>query len=225
MIELRQAEVRYPSGTRVGPLDLQADDRALVLVTGPNGSGKTTLLELLAGRLRASRGRVVRPSRRGALAVLPQRHRFHDQLPVRVEDLVGFAALAHGWFRRPDSRQVTAALERARAGNLAGRLVRELSGGQRQLAHLARLLAQQADFWLLDEPLAGLDPEWRRRVLDLLDSVHHNDGVGMLVVSHLHDERPAGCGRALVLEGGRLVADGPPAEVLGEPIAGTGGAR
>ena len=216
MIEFRQAVVEYRSGARIGPLDLRLDPQAMVWMTGANGSGKTTVLELAAGRLDPRSGSVARP-RRNRLAVLPQSHRFHRQVPVRVEDLVGFAALAGGWFRRPDRRRVAEALDRVGAADLAGRLVAELSGGQRQLVQVARLVAQRAEFWLLDEPLGGLDPQWRQRVLELLESVHRDDGIGMLVVSHLHDERPPGCLRVLVMEHGELVADGPPGKVLEEP--------
>lgn len=213
MIELRQAVVEYRSGARIGPLDLRLEPQAMVWMTGANGSGKTTVLELAAGRLAPRAGSVARP-RRARLAVLPQSHRFHRQVPVRVADLVGFAALAGGWFRRPDPGRVAEALARVGAGELAGRLVAELSGGQRQLVQVARLVAQRAEFWLLDEPLGGLDPQWRRRVLDLLDSLHRDDGIGMLVVSHLHDERPEACRRVLVMADGKVVADGPPGEVL-----------
>ncbi len=222
MIELHEAVVEYRSGTRIGPLDLRLDRESMVWLTGPNGSGKTTLLELAAGRLRPSAGVVVRPPRREALAVLPQQNRYHDQVPVRVEDVVGFAALASGWRRRPDRKVIGQALERAGASGLSGRLVRELSGGQRQLVQIARLLAQQAEFWLLDEPLAGLDPQWRRRMLDLVDSVRRENGVGMLVVSHLHEELPEECRRVLVLDGGKLVADGAPGQVFGATAATAG---
>lgn len=215
MIALRQAVVDYRSGTRVGPVDFEMDQQAMVWMTGANGSGKTTVIELLAGRLRPRSGSVTRPRGREALAVLPQSHRYHREVPVRVEDVVGFSALAGGWYRPPDRTTVARALDRVGAASLAGRVVAELSGGQRQIIQLARLVAQGAVFWLLDEPLGGLDPEWRHRVLGLLESLHREDGIGMLVVSHLHDEMPADCRRVLVMDRGRLVGDGPPARTLG----------
>jgi iron complex transport system ATP-binding protein len=214
LIELEGAVVRYRSGVTIGPLDLRVAPAELVMLTGPNGSGKTTLLELAGGRLRPAAGRVGRPPGRAALAVLPQGHSFGEEAPVTVDDVVGFGTLAHGWLRRPDRARCAAALARVGAAPLAGRLFRELSGGQRQLVQLARLVAQGGALWLLDEPLAGLDPDWRARVVAVLDALHREDRIAMLLVNHQHDAVPAGCRRVVALAGGRIAADGPPAEVL-----------
>jgi ABC-type Mn2+/Zn2+ transport system ATPase subunit len=216
IIEFSGVTLRYRSGITIGPLDFRVGPRELVLVGGPNGAGKSTLLGLVAGSLLPDRGRVTVTLRRAQVAVLPQHHTFHPDLPVRVEDVVGFGALAHGWLRTPDRTVCKRALERVGAGELGGRLFRELSGGQRQLVQLARLLAQGGRLWLLDEPLAGLDSEWRRRVAQVLDSLHRDDGIAMLLVSHHLDAVPPACRRMLRIEDGRIRADGPPVPVVRE---------
>ncbi|MDR1545678.1 MAG: ABC transporter ATP-binding protein, partial [Deltaproteobacteria bacterium] len=139
-----------------------------VNILGPNGCGKTTLLKLILGLISPPPGRVVvagRPAesfsrRRLAqlMAYVPQNH--SGVFPFKALEAVMMGRLARGpWWRyRPEDRlRAQAALERVRLAHLADRSCLELSGGERQLVLVARALAQQAEFLIMDEPVANLD--------------------------------------------------------------------
>ncbi|WP_353217206.1 ABC transporter ATP-binding protein [Sandarakinorhabdus sp.] len=180
-------------------------------VIGPNGAGKTSLLRALAGVSRGP-GRVliggqpVQPHPR-TLAWLPASR---DAVwPMTAAALV---ALGLGPSALLDNAAVAAALAACDASQLAGRSVDQLSTGERARVLLARALVAQPAWLLLDEPIANLDPGHRIDVMLLL-AAQAARGAG--VVLALHDlDLAARCDRLLLIAGGQLVADGPPAEVL-----------
>lgn len=192
---------------------------AATAVVGPNGAGKSTLLGVLAGVVAATAGTVthrtpVRP------ALVPQRSAVSDALPVTVRDTVAMGRWGRlgpfGRLSRHDRSVIEACMDRLGVGGLAGRRLGELSGGQRQRVLVAQALAQEADLLLLDEPTAGLDAEARRRITGVLDEVAAE---GVAVVHVTHD--PVAAGRAdhcLLLDAGRLAAQGPPREVLADGV-------
>ncbi|WP_077691284.1 MULTISPECIES: zinc ABC transporter ATP-binding protein AztA [Nocardiopsis] len=188
---------------------------AVTALVGPNGSGKSTLLGLLAGTVRARRGRVV-SARRPRPALVAQRSAVSDVLPVTVREAVAMGRWAHRGFWRPltgrDRTVVGECLERMGVADLADRRLGELSGGQRQRVLVAQGLAQESDLLLLDEPSAGLDHRSQERVRLVLGRV----GAGGTTVVHAtHDSQEAlEADHCLVLVDGALVASGPPADVV-----------
>jgi iron complex transport system ATP-binding protein len=204
-------------------LDFTVEPDTWVALVGPNGSGKTTLLRTLAGLLPYTGtltldGRPVTDWKPRALA---QRLAFVRQSPslafdFSVEEFVLLGrAPHHGWlegFTAEDRRHVRAALAELDLEDFADRSLDTLSGGEQQRVQLAQALAQEAGVLLLDEPTAHLD-------------VHHQfDGMDRVaalspprtVVAAFHDLAFAAryADRLLVLDRGRLVADGPPQAVL-----------
>lgn len=184
---------------------------------GPNGSGKSTLLNALAGQLEPRSGRleVAAWSRPGGVAYVLQSTKVSDQLPLTVRETVTMGRYAlTGPFRRlraADRAAVDAALEAMGIADLASRQLRELSGGQRQRALVAQGLAQEADVLLLDEPITGLDVVSRQHIVRAIaDQV----AAGRTVVVSTHDLGDAAEADHLLLLAGRVVASGPPAEVL-----------
>ncbi|ONK14603.1 zinc ABC transporter ATP-binding protein AztA [Streptomyces sp. MP131-18] len=184
-------------------------------LVGPNGAGKSTLLAVLAGVLEPVSGAVEgRGPRRPAFVM--QRSAVPDALPLTVREAVRMGRWADlGLWRRPkatDHALVEECMARLGVLDLAGRQLGSLSGGQRQRALVAQGLAQRPDLLLLDEPTAGLDREARGRIADVLGGAGQQ---GMTVIHATHDLdlalRSAHC---LLLGNGRLVAQGPPAEVL-----------
>ncbi len=216
----------YPGPIRaVDGLDLAVDGPELVCLIGPNGCGKSTLLKLCGGLLVPAQGTVELDGRASAslaprerarrVALVPQ---FLPALPeVRVEDFVLSGRYAHleRWNRvgARDLACVEEALEACDARAFAGRGLGELSGGQRQRVLIARALAQEAPLVLVDEPTSALDPEHQIRVLDLLE---RSRARGSSIVVATHDLNLAGqyATRLVLLESGRVVADGTPREVL-----------
>ncbi len=205
---------------------VQAGER--VALIGPNGAGKSTLLRVVAGILRPAAGRVelagtpiaslerAQVARR--LAVVPQQ----TALPfaMKVEEVVALGRLPHEaplrGARPADRAAVAAAIERVGLGHLLGRDARELSLGERQLVLLALAVAQEAPVMLLDEPTVHLDLRHQVEAMELMRDLNERDGTTLIAV--LHDLGLAAhfFPRLILLEHGRLVADGPPAEVLSD---------
>ncbi len=214
------------------PLDLEIPAGAAVAVVGPNGAGKSTVLRSLAGLL-APLAREVRLDGRplGGLrrrevarriAVVPQDE--PTAFDFSVEEVVALGRLPHRRFAETAARRaahatvVDGALGRTDLLALRRRSVLTLSGGERQRVLIARALAQEPRAILLDEPTAHLDLAHAVALLELLLAL--NSGDGLTVVCVMHDLNLAAqyFPRLVLLAGGRLVADGPPAEVLTEGL-------
>lgn len=195
--------------------DVLVEAGQLVAVVGPNGAGKTSLIRAFAGLLPLTRG-VVRlggddittlsPRVRAArVAYLPQERRIAWNLPA-----VEVAALGAPFLGPVDGlARARAALIEVEAGHLAERGVAEMSGGERARVLLARALVAEALALLVDEPIAGLDPEAQLMVLELLKA---RAGAGQAVLVSLHDLSLAAryADRVVVLDAGRVVADAAP---------------
>jgi iron complex transport system ATP-binding protein len=225
-VELRDVTLAYADREVLRGVDLEIQRGERVCLAGPNGAGKSTLLRCLTGLARERRGSVLldgvpveelgRASLARSIAVVPQQ----VVLPfaVRVEELVSLGRIPHeDPFRGPrerDREAVGAAIDRVGIGHLVGRDARELSLGERQLVLLAVAVAQEAPLLVLDEPTVHLDLHHQVRAMELLKDLNERDGTTVLAV--LHDLGLAAhfFPRVLVLDAGRLVADGAPAEVL-----------
>ncbi|MHB1294457.1 MAG: energy-coupling factor ABC transporter ATP-binding protein [Anaerolineae bacterium] len=218
-VRLRDLSFSYPDGhcaLEGISLDLYIGEK--VGLVGPNGAGKSTLLLHLNGILRGQ-GRVcVEGLELGASTVRLIRSKVglvfqdpDDQLfcPTVFED-VAFGPLNMGL----DAETVVArsrwALEQVQMGEFAQRMPHHLSLGEKKKVAIATVLSMEPSLLALDEPSAGLDPEARRNLIDLLARLPQ----GMLVASHDLDLIRRTCGRAVVLHAGRVVADGPTGQVL-----------
>ena len=193
----------------------------ITAICGPNGAGKSTLLAVLAGLLTPDSGTA--DLDRTHLAQLPPRTRAQaiGYLPqnseiawdIDVTTLVGLGRLP--W--RTSSDEERAAVARALAATdlstFAHRPVSRLSGGERARALLARVLAGQPRWILADEPLAALDLAHQAALLGTFRALA-NEGVGVVLVLHDLARAMNGADRAIVLDGGRIVADGPPDTAL-----------
>jgi iron complex transport system ATP-binding protein len=225
VIEARGLSVRRSGREVVRDVSLElAGGDALALV-GPNAAGKSTLVRALCGLLPPSAGQVSLRGRplagwpRDALyrlvAFVASEEEGPDALSVR--DRVALGRYPHrGPFRSftaEDGAAVERALERAGIGALAGRPIGRLSAGERQLAALARGLAQEPEVLLLDEPGAHLDVGHLIRLFRVLDEVRAQ-GVAVLAVIHDLQRAASWAERMVLLAEGRLAASGDPASVL-----------
>ncbi|AOS95810.1 Hemin import ATP-binding protein HmuV [Microbulbifer aggregans] len=198
----------------------------LTAVVGPNGAGKSSLLQLLAGVLDASAGAVSineqplaefsAAARARLCAYLPQ-----SELPawsVTGADLVALGLLP--WGRVSDrNERIHAALERVDGSDFAARAVTRLSGGELRRVQLARLLVGEAPLLIADEPTAALDIRHQLQLLQTLRGIADN---GKTVVLALHDLSLAArfCDRVILLDAGRLRAQGTPRDVFTPAMIG-----
>jgi iron complex transport system ATP-binding protein len=225
-LELRGLTLDYGPRRALDGVDLRIAPTELVCLLGPNGAGKSTLLRAITGTARIAAGTVLidgipldeyeRPALARLLAVVPGQTVV--AFPMRVEELVALGRVPHEHPllgpRAVDRAAVGHAIERVGIGHLRGRDVRELSLGERQLVVLAMTVAQGAKLLLLDEPTVHLDLRHQVEVMELLRDLSERDGVTVLAV--LHDIGLAShfFPRLVLIDEGRLVADGPPHEVL-----------
>lgn len=193
-------------------------------VVGPNGAGKSTLLKLLNAYLIPQQGRIFLDSRplgsyslqdlAREIAMVPQHSHY---FPFTVEEMVllgrtpFYARL--GQASAEDKRIAAEAMELTDVSHLARRLVSELSGGERQRVTLARAFAQRTKILLLDEPTTHLDLEHQIKTCRLLKA-RSEEGATCLAVLHDLNLAAAFCDYVFVLEQGRLIREGVPAEVF-----------
>lgn len=195
----------------LGGVDLELRRGEVTAILGPNGAGKSTLLAGLAGLVPLSAGAL---ERRGRLASAGQAAALASR-SVRAN-----VELALAWWGTPRGERrarAQAALAALGIDGLADRAAATLSGGEARRAHLARVLAVEPDVLLLDEPFAGLDPSVRSDLLYAVSDLLRDPGRATCLVVHDRAEAWALADRVLVLLEGRVVASGPPDEVLERP--------
>lgn len=211
---LTQATVRLGGRTVLEGVDLEVRPGELVALCGPNGAGKTSVLRAALGLMKLDAGEAALAAlsdrqRAEQAAYLPQDRRIAWNLPA-----VEVAALGAPFLSGEEAlERARAALDEAGVGHLADRGVAEMSGGERARVLLARALASPAPMLLADEPAAGLDPDARLLVMERLRT--RANGERAVLVS-LHDLTLAArfADRVIVLDQGRIAADGPPMEAL-----------
>jgi len=197
----------------------------VVCLLGPNGGGKTTFFRTLLGLIGAQGGRVTvggddvaRLARREIakrLSYVPQAHAGY--FPFTVREIVAMGRTAHlAPFAGPTAKDeaiALEALERVQLAHLRDQPYTRISGGERQLALIARALAQQAPLVVMDEPTASLDFGNQVRVLGEVKRLKA-DGVGVLMSTHDPDHAFLCADRVALIHDGRLVADAPPAVAI-----------
>jgi len=220
-VSVQDLSFGYDGGAVLESVTVELPVGSLVGVAGPNGAGKTTLLKALLGLIRPWRGRIEifgRPSSdvRERVAYAPQVQTVDWEFPATVGDVAMMGRYGRlGLLRRPgagDRDAVASALRQVGLESLAKRQIGELSGGQQRRMLIARALAQQADLLLLDEPMVGLDATTQHDLLDLFEQLR-DAGKTLLVATH-DLSCVAACFDLALLLNKRLVALGPPAEVL-----------
>ena len=218
--------VAYGDRAIVDDVRLEVDPGERLALVGPNGAGKSTLLRLLTGVQEPHRGSVLldgAPIRTvdyktvaRTIAVVPELTQLPFAMPVH--ELVALGRLPHdpplSGLREEDREAVASAMERVGVTDLSDRDARGLSMGERQLVFVAIALAQAAPILILDEPTAHLDIRHQVEVMQLLADL--NDRDGRTIVAVLHDLALAAnfFPRVAVMNHGRIVADGPPADTL-----------
>ena len=221
-VRVRDLHYTYPDGhVALAGVDLDVAPGERVALLGPNGAGKTTLMLHLNGVLTASRGTVeigATTVQRSTLREIRRRVGLvfqdpDDQLfmPTLAQD-VAFGPANFGVRGADLDARVAHALAVVAMSELADRSASHMSGGQRRRAALATVLACEPEVLVLDEPSANLDPVARRELAETLTGLDAT----MLIVTHDLPYAAQLCSRAIVMDGGVVVADGPIGEVLSD---------
>jgi phosphonate transport system ATP-binding protein len=232
-IEVRGLHKSFGTSVALNDVSISVRPGEMVALLGASGSGKSTLLRHLNGLHRADAGseshvRVlgdevqrggVLSSRvrqtRSRVAMIFQQFNLVDRLPVMLNVLAGALhrlPMWRGWVRHFPTHELARAheaLSRVGIERCAWQRASTLSGGQQQRAAISRALVQGAKLILADEPIASLDPESSRKVMELLAQVNRELGVTVLVSLHQVDYAFAFCPRTIALRAGRVVYDGP----------------
>ena len=211
-------------------IDLSIAPGEMVALIGASGSGKSTLLRHLAGLMAGDAGivqvhgrtvqqdgRVARDIRsvRAGVGFVFQQFNLVDRLPVLVNVLAGMLHKIPLWrslarvFTADEKARGMEALRRVGIAECCFQRASTLSGGQQQRAAIARAMVQGAKVILADEPIASLDPESSRRVMDILAKVNREDGCTVVVSLHQVNVAMRYCARTVALHHGRVVYDGP----------------
>jgi len=219
LLDLQDISFAYRQQTVLAGIDLAIPKGTVVALLGPNGSGKTTLLKLMLGLLRPAQGQVrlegrdihAMPPRELArsMAYVPQVHK--EPFAYRVFDVALMGRMPHKEFfsryGREDRRIAREALERVGIGHLAEQPYTEISGGERQLALIARAMTQGAHFFVMDEPTNGLDYGNQIRLLERLKQLAA-EGNTFVFSTHHPDHAMAVADRVVMMRKGVIAYDG-----------------
>lgn len=228
-VELRGVRFAYGEHAVLDGLSLALPAGCLTGIVGPNGCGKSTLLRVIDGVLEPAAGEALvegdaldslsARERAERIALLPQIHRTPS---MTVEALVSCGRYAHmglfGGLTEQDRQIVADSMRVAGVEHLAHKAARALSGGERQRAFVAMVLAQRARTVLLDEPTTYLDPRAALDVMGLARGLVYEQGMTGAVVIHDLPLALRFCDRIAVMDGGRIVAVGTPAEILDQGV-------
>ena len=220
LIKVQQLSFSYRRREVLSGLDLSVSEGSVLALLGPNGSGKTTLLKLILGLLKPSHGNVLLngrsihalPQRELArqVAYVPQVHK--EAFAYRVFDVVLMGRMPHKSFfsryGKADQAIAIEALEKLGIEHLAERPYTEISGGERQLALIARAMAQGARVFVMDEPTNGLDYGNQVRLLERLKALS-SDGYTFVFSTHHPDHAMAVADRVVMMRTGVIAHDGP----------------
>ena len=220
LIEGRGLTKRFGSFVAVDAVDFRVEPGECFGFLGPNGAGKSSTMRMIgctsppsAGTLRVLGLDPARhgPEIRARLGVVPQDDTLDSELSVR--DNLYVYARYFGLARAEINRRVGDLLEFVQLADRRDSLVDALSGGMRRRLAIARALVNEPDLLLLDEPTTGLDPQARHLVWDRLHTLRRR-GVTLVLTTHYMDEAEQLCDRLVIMDRGRIVAEGSPADLV-----------
>ncbi|MEW6726526.1 metal ABC transporter ATP-binding protein [Desulforudis sp. 1088] len=223
VVEFKNVSVTAGGRFILDRINFAVDKGVFLAIVGPNGAGKTTLIRALLGLMPVHSGEILlfgappagRNNHRHMVGYLPQRHRFDARFPVSALDVAVMGRVACiGLFRFPgrkDRETASATLQRmGLPPELQSRPIGELSGGQQQLALLARAMCSHTRLLILDEPTTGLDLIAQRRFYKVVEDLRREFNLTVIVVSHDIAAVSRYANRFLCLNRGRILEGLPP---------------
>src|SRR5271169_2255690 len=225
LLEIAGASKRFGATTAVDEVSLSVERGALYALLGPSGCGKTTLLRMVAGFETPDSGRIVvdgvdmtgLPPYERPVNMMFQSYALFPHMDVAAN--IAFGLRQERMERRRRAARVEEMLALVQMSDYARRRPHQLSGGQRQRVALARALAKMPKLLLLDEPMAALDRKLRAETRLELIGIQERVGTTFLVVTHDQEEALSMASRIAVMNRGRLVEIGTPAEIYERPVS------
>lgn len=229
IISLENVDTMYEGADlpTIKNINLDIEKGEFVCVMGPNGAGKTTLLETINGLLEHTQGRVSvfgnaikqdGTEARKRIGYLLQNFSFDPGEPFLVKDVVMMGRVGRiGLLNNPDEEDweiVRKALDSVGVREFENRPIGKLSGGEQQKVLLARVLAQEPDILLLDEPLTNLDLKAKEELQELIEKIYEEKHLTVVMVTHDVSSIPKVSSRLVLMNGGEIVLDGKPKQVI-----------
>ncbi len=225
MTQLRADKLvkRYKTRTVVDGVSFAVNSGEVVGLLGPNGAGKTTSFYMVVGLVPVDAGRITIDAqdltrlpmhRRARLGIgyLPQEASIFRKLSV-AQNILAVLEIQPSLSRQQRQQKLEQLLHELQISHIRDSLGQSLSGGERRRAEIARALASDPAFILLDEPFAGVDPI---SVIDIQQIIRHltERNIGVLITDHNVRETLGICHRACILSGGKIIAEGEPEQIL-----------
>jgi ABC-2 type transport system ATP-binding protein len=219
-IETRSLKKIYGDIRALDGLDLTVGQGEIYGFLGPNGAGKTTTIRILTGTARPTSGSAFvggfdvqkNPvAAKSAFGVVSQHVNVDSDLTVREN--LELHGILHGMDKPRRKRRIAELLEFAELSDREKHLARTLSGGMKRKLTIIRALLHEPKILFLDEPTTGLDAGSRRRMWDLVRSIHEK-GVCVFLTTHYIEEAEALCRRVGIIDSGKLIAEGTPVELV-----------
>jgi ABC-2 type transport system ATP-binding protein len=218
MIKVQNLVKEFGARRAVDGVSFSVEPGTVLGFLGPNGAGKTTTIRMIAGFLTPTAGAItvnninllenpVEAQRN--IGYMPERTPLYDEMTV--EDFLRFAAELRGYQGRERDEQVNHALKACILEPVRHQVIETLSKGYRQRTCLAQAIIHDPSVLLLDEPTEGLDPNQKKVVRDMIIEMGKRKVI--MISTHVLEEVEAICSRVIIISGGRVVADNPPAEL------------
>ena len=230
---LRLSNVKVIRGGRsiLAVEDMQIRQGEFVGVIGTNGAGKTTLMKVCCGLIKPNMGAVRFDGRdltkltawrkanvRKHIGYIPQAAEYNAELPFTLREIVAMGRTSIKpllWpLNKEDYEVVDNWIDKMDLSQQRSQTFRSLSGGEQQKALIARAMAQDPKILMLDEPCSNLDFNWKYQITEIIEQLHRQNKITIMMVSHETNLIPAGCKRAVLLHEGRVLADGDIEEIL-----------
>lgn len=195
-------------------IDIKKGD--CVSILGHNGAGKTTLFKIINGLIKPTSGTIeifsnkLTDEIKKQIGYIPQINKFESYIPINVKQVIEMGITAKKGIFKKLSRQDNLLVE-----DIASKLdiykllnvpIGKLSGGEMQKVSIARVLAQQAEILLLDEPLSNLDIKSQNNIIEIIENIHSEKKATILIVLHNFEQKPKCCNKEIVLEKGEVVS-------------------
>jgi ABC-type cobalamin/Fe3+-siderophores transport system ATPase subunit len=226
-VDIRQMAIHTGRRCLLEVENVRAEQGSVIALMGPNGAGKTTLLRACLGLAPTARGdfTVLGVNVVGAggpdlaglrrrIGYVPQLLPARGELPLTVREVVAIGRTARaGLFHsltRHDWQAVDQWIGHLGLDAVANRAFSRISGGEQRKTIIARAMAQEPELLLLDEPTANLDLGWRERIVETVEQLYARLRISVVLVCHELEVLPPSCRRVVLLEAGRVTADGPP---------------